>query len=85
MRGFQSGRLELSVLGEKETVEEGESASMSEEAASVAGIYAALRDDILMGTRTAPDFALAVKLARLIEEVVNSSESGMRRTLDSGA
>lgn len=68
-RGFQSGRLQLSVNGEPQSIAEGEAASMPDTAANVAGVYAALRDDILQGTSTAPDFDHAVRLAALIEDL----------------
>lgn len=80
IRGFQSGRLQLSVNGEAQHVDEGETASMPDLAANVAGIYAALRDDIALGTSTAPDFHHAVRLARLIDDVMSSSRSGTRKS-----
>ncbi len=78
-RGFQSGRLRLSLNGEPQAVDEGETASMPDSAANVAAIYAALRDDIAQGTHTVPDFRYAVRMARLIEDVAASSQSGQRR------
>lgn len=56
-RGFQSGRLRLSINRQAQHVEEGELAPMPDEAANFAGVYSALRDDILRGSRTAPDFS----------------------------
>ena len=79
IRGFQSGRLRLSLNGESERVEEGESGSMPDEAANVADMYAALRDDILSGSTTAPDFRHAVRLSRLIEDVMSSAQMGARK------
>lgn len=79
-RGFQSGRLRLSLNGEPQAVDEGETASMPDSAANVAAIYAALRDDIARGTHTVPDFRYAVRMARLIEDVAASSQSGKRRS-----
>ncbi len=80
VRGFQSGRLTLSLDGKPEPVEEGEIATMSDEAANVASVYAALRDDIGSGRSTVPDFHHAVRLARLIDDVTTSSEDGSRKT-----
>ena len=80
VRGFQSGRLTVSLGGEIQTVDEGETASMTAEAANVASTYVALRNDILSGTSTAPDFEHAVRLAKLIEDVAASSETGSRKT-----
>lgn len=44
------------------------------------GIYAALRDDIAQGTSTAPDFTHAVRLARLIDDVLLSAQIGTRQS-----
>lgn len=79
LRGFQSGRLTLLLNGEKQHVDEGELASMPETAENVAGMYAALRDDILSGAFTAPDFQHAARLTRLIDDVMASSETGARK------
>ncbi len=79
-RGFQSGRLQLSLNGEVQHVDEGETASMPDTAANVAGIYAALGNDIIRGTSTAPDFRHAVCLARLIDDVMLSSRTGTRQS-----
>lgn len=79
-RGFQSGRLDLSLRGEPQHVDEGETASLPDTAVNVAGMYAALRDDILRGTTTAPDFHHAVRLTRLIDEVMSSARTGTRRS-----
>ena len=77
-RGFQSGRLRLLLNDEPQTVDEGQTASLPDAAANVAGIYAALRDDILQGTSTAPGFQHAVRLSRLIDAVMRSSQTGNR-------
>ena len=77
-RGFQSGRLTLLLNGEAQHLDEGESASMPDEAANVAGMYAALRNDILNATFTVPGFDHAVRLTRLMDAEMLSSEKGMR-------
>jgi predicted dehydrogenase len=79
MRGFQSGRLTLSLQGKPQRVDEGEITSMPVEAGNVAAMYAALRNDILSGTSTAPDFAHAVHLAKLIDDVLSSAQTGRRK------
>ena len=79
-RGFQSGRLRLLLNGDEQPVEEGEVAGLPEMAANVAGIYAALRDDIAKGTATAPDFDHAVRLTRMIRDLQSSSRTGTRKT-----
>ena len=78
LQGFQAGRLSLALNGIPQPVDEGETASMTPEAASVAGLYAALRDGIAARTPTLPDFESAVSLAKLVDSVMFSSESGTR-------
>lgn len=68
-RGFQSGRLQLSLDGEPQTVDEGELAVLPDEAVNVGGLYTALRDDLAQGTRTVVDFDDAVRLAQLVDGV----------------
>ena len=80
-RGFQAGRLRLALNGELQNVDEGELGSMPDTAVNVAGIYAAMRDDIAQGTSTAPDFHHAVRLARLMNDVMLSSQTGTRRSV----
>jgi hypothetical protein len=53
---------------------------MPEDAANVAGIYAALRDDIAKGTSAAPDFHHAARLTRLIDDLLSSAETGTRKS-----
>ena len=74
-RGFQSGRLRL-LLGGREQRLDGVAASPPDTAASVAGIYAALRDDILNGTRTVPGAGDALRLSRLLDDVERCAEAG---------
>ena len=80
MRGVQSGRLQLLIDDESQKIDEGPLASMPDAAANVAGIYAMLREDILNDTRSAPDFAHAVRLKRFIDAVLQSSSRGMQET-----
>ena len=78
-RGFQSGRLALALNGEPQEVNEGERTGFSNEALNVAGVYAQLRDDIVEDTRTSSDFEDAVRLTRLVEDLLASSADGCRR------
>ena len=78
-RGFQSGRMTLSLDGQPQRVDEGELAAMPDAAANVAGVYAALRDDILNATQTTPGFDHAVRLTQLIEDILAASDSGTRK------
>ena len=77
-RGFQGGRLALTLNGEPHTVSEGELAPLADEAVSVGAVYAALRDDISNGMATAPDFDHAVRLTRLVDDLLASSANGRR-------
>ncbi len=76
-RGFQSSRLRLSLNEDPQPVDEGEAATMPDTAANVALVYAALRDDIRHGTVTTPDFAHAVGLQRLMDDLVSLSRTGL--------
>ena len=78
-RGFQSRRLTLLRDGEAQHVDEGELTGMPDAAANVAGVYAALRDDIASGTSTVTGFDHAVRLTRLIDDLLASSAEGRRR------
>ena len=66
-RGFQSGRLELEIDGQRQHTDA--HAALPDAAINVAGLYAALRNDIENDTTTAPDFSDAVELTRLISSV----------------
>ena len=78
-RGFQSGKLRVLVNGEVQDVNEGELAGIPENAFNVAGVYAALRDDIRSGSHTVPDFEHAVQLTHLVEDILLSSQQGARK------
>ncbi len=77
-RGFQSGQLTLSLNGVPQVVDEGELAAMPDAATNVAGVYAALRDDIAGGTFTVAGFDHAVRLTRLVSDLLESSRTGSR-------
>ena len=76
LRGFQSGRLTLSLNGAFQKVEEGELTTIPDAAANVAGVYAALRDDITRGTFATTGFDHAVKLTQLVADLLESSRTG---------
>jgi predicted dehydrogenase len=78
-RGFQSGELQLRLNEKVQQVDEGELDGLTESALNVAGMYAAFRDDILSGSHTVPNFDHAVRLTRLIDDVLSSSELGRRK------
>ena len=78
-RGFQSGRLALTLNGELQAVDEGELASVPDAAVGVGAVYAALRDDIAGERTTVPNFSHAVRLTRLVEDMLASSADDRRR------
>ncbi len=82
LRGFQSGRLGLSLLGEPQLIDEGELARMPAEVANVAAMYAGLRNDINSGTSVVPDFMHAVRLAKLMDDVLLSAQTGSRESAE---
>ena len=77
-RGFQSGRLRLVLKGQSQPVDECEAATLPDAAANVAGVYAALRDNVHAGAATVPGFDHAMRLARLIDSVCAAGETGTR-------
>ena len=80
LRGFQSGLLELSLNGEPVAIDRSELAAP---VVNVAGVYAALRDDLANGTRTAPSFADALRLSHLVDDLQRSATD--RRTVTPSA
>ena len=70
---------DLLLKGEPQSVDEGEAAVMPDAAANVAGVYTALRDDVLHGTTTALGFDHALRLARLVEDVCASGQTSTKR------
>jgi len=74
--GFQAAPLRLAVNGEAVDVDAGELAALPAEAMNTAAVYAALRDDLRNGTRTAPDARDAVRLAHLVDGVLASASDG---------
>lgn len=78
-RGFPTSRLRLSLNGDPQPVDDGERSGLPDAALNVAGVYAALRDDLHHGTSTVPDFAHAVRLTRLLDDVRDSAATGIRR------
>ncbi len=78
-RGFQSGELQLLLNGQVQKVDMGELTAIPENAFNVAGVYAALRNDILSGSQTVSDFTHAVRLTRLVDDALASSREGTRK------
>lgn len=81
-RGFQAGVLRLDLNGVPVHLKK-ESLDVSESASNVSHVYTALRDDIIGGTRTAPNFAQAVQLSHLIDDLLASHDE--KRTVTPSA
>ena len=77
-RGFQSGLLHLHLNGEEQRIDPGKVVE-PHTAVNVAGIYAMLRDDIVNGTWTAPDFEHALRMTRLVDDALSASSTGKRK------
>lgn len=73
-RGFQSGRLELEINGQRTSTDDPSNGSLPDTALNVAGLYLALEHDIEHGTHTAPDFNDAIQLSRLISRIEHSDQ-----------
>lgn len=74
-RGFQSGRLTLSVNGQAIPVRE---RALPAPAVNVAGIYEALVTDITTGRNTAPSFFNAASLSGLMDGIIESASAEHR-------
>ncbi|MDQ2739793.1 MAG: Gfo/Idh/MocA family oxidoreductase [Actinomycetota bacterium] len=79
-RGFQSGLLRLSLNGKPVEVDDVKTEALPSSVVNVAGVYAALRDDIASGTFTAPSFEHAVRLSHLIDDIRASAADGRTAT-----
>lgn len=75
-RGFQSGDMKLLLNEAPQLISKGELTGLAAPAVNVGGVYAALRDDIQNGTAVAPDFEDAVRLTRLVNDLLASSAEG---------
>ena len=62
--------------GTERRVDEGELTGLPDAAVNVAGVYAGLRDAIRGGNRFRPDFAHAVRLTRLTDDVLAAAADG---------
>lgn len=69
-RGFQAGRLRLTVDRQDVRLDDDPLNALADPVVNVAHVYAALRDDIVAGTSTAPDLAQGAALARLVDDLV---------------
>jgi predicted dehydrogenase len=77
--GFQAARLTLSFNGERRC-DDGPPDTLPAAAVIVAAMYSALAHDISAGEHTTPDFDHALRLTRLLDDVVQSAHSGHRLT-----
>jgi hypothetical protein len=79
-RQHQATRRRRSIEGENIIIGVHGNQVQPDTAANVAGMYAALRNDILFGTSTAANFLHAVRLTRLIDDVMSSARTGTRKS-----
>jgi predicted dehydrogenase len=77
--GFQAGRLTVNLNGERQHVDEPPD-TLPAAAVNVAAMYRALARDISSGEHTTPDYEHAVRLTHLLDDVVQSANTGHRRT-----
>jgi predicted dehydrogenase len=75
-RGFQAGLLALRLNGEPIPVDGGETGRLPDSVVNVAGVYAALRDDITTDNHNAPTFDDAVRLAHLVDDLLVAASTG---------
>ena len=78
LRGFQSGRLSVSLNGIPHHIDDGELADLPDAAFNVGAMYARLRDNVARGLATAPDFEHAARLTSLIADMSSADERGTR-------
>ncbi|MHA3703255.1 Gfo/Idh/MocA family protein [Jatrophihabitans sp. YIM 134969] len=81
-RGFQAGRLHLEHDGERVEVTDRATDGLPDPVVNVAGVYAAVRDDITTGSVVAASPADGVSLARLVDAVAESAAHGRTVTLE---
>jgi predicted dehydrogenase len=77
--GFQAGRLTLSLNGERQPVAAPPD-TLPAAAVNLAAMYSTLARDISSGDHTTPDFDHAVRLTHLMDDVVQSADTGHRVT-----
>lgn len=79
-RGFQAGRLTLQLNNAPTEVDTRETEGLPESVVNVAGVYAALRDDITTDSHNAPSFDDAVRLAHLVDDLLTAADTGQTVT-----
>ncbi|GAA1458165.1 Gfo/Idh/MocA family oxidoreductase [Williamsia maris] len=82
-RGFQAGSLVLELDGRTVDLPDGPVATLPDSVVNVAGIYSALRDDIVNETHTAPGFEDALELNHLMDAIGDSARHGTRSSTSS--
>lgn len=79
-RGYQAGVLHLRLDNKPVDVDDGELAGLPESVVNVASVYAAVRDDVRDDSSNAPGFDHALRLAHLVDDVLEAAASGNRVT-----
>lgn len=79
-RGFQAGLLRLRLDDEPVEVDAGETVTLPDSVVNVARVYAAIRDDIVFNTSTAPNFHDAARLSHLVDDLLSAAATGQATT-----
>jgi len=79
--GFQVNNLECRLSVPSDPIPPAVSPSLEGPPANVAETYVRLADDIRAGTRTVPDFQLALRLTRLLDAIDRASDEGRRQRI----
>lgn len=79
--GYQVGALKLETSFPSEPLAAPVAPDLRGAALNLSESYARLRDDIRAGTRTVPDFDVAVRLTRLLQAIDQASSEGQRQQL----
>jgi predicted dehydrogenase len=77
--GFQAGRLTVSLNGQRQRLDHPPD-TLPTATVNVAAMYCALARDISSGEHSTPDFDHAVRLTHLLDDVVQSANTGHRVT-----
>ena len=78
--GFPAGRLTLSLYGARQRFDEPTDTLPAVAAVDVAAMYCAMARDISSADHTTPAFDHAVRLTHLLDDVVQSANTGHRLT-----
>jgi predicted dehydrogenase len=78
--GYQCGDLEVTASGKAEPQPRTDLSGLNGAAINVAEVWQRFEEDIRSGSRTVPDFELAVRLTRLLDAIETASDEGRNVT-----